>query len=186
MTLITKEQLDQIMPIAARSGRTKTFLPYLLTYMNKYDITTPKRVAAFLAQIAHESGEMRFLSELWGPTQQQKKYEPPGPLANRLGNTEPGDGFRYRGRGLIQLTGRFNYSKYSEAVRKDYVSNPNLVAELPAAVEVATWFWKTNKLNDLADKNEIISITRKINGGTNGLSSRREYYERALRVLGDI
>lgn len=145
----------------------------------KYRITTPLRAAHFLAQILHESGELRFTEEVWGPTPAQKRYEG----RKDLGNTQEGDGYRYRGRGLIQLTGRSNYERYSEYTGIDYVEYPVRVADPPASVDVAGWYWDTHELNIPADLDDILEITRKINGGFNGLNHRTELFHRAKKIL---
>jgi predicted chitinase len=151
--------------------------------MEIYEIDTPLRASAFLAQIAHESAELRFMEELWGPTAQQKKYEPPSDLAKSLGNTQPGDGFRYRGRGPIQITGRANYEKYGDLLGVDLVGNPDLAATPQIAFSTAGLFWKLNRLNELADVQDFTTITKRINGGLNGLQERQKYYEVAKDVL---
>jgi predicted chitinase len=152
--------------------------------MQIYEIDTPLRASAFLAQIAHESGELKFMEEIWGPTAQQKKYEPPSDVASRLGNTQPGDGFRYRGRGPIQITGRANYQKYGDLLGVDLIGNPDLAATPQFAFSTAGLFWKLNGLNELADVQDFTTITKRINGGLNGLAERERYYDIAKNVLG--
>lgn len=181
--MLTDDDLQQIMPKLPQAKR-QLYLPFVNRVMEIYEIDTPLRASAFLAQIAHESGELRFMEEIWGPTAQQKKYEPPGDLARRLGNTQPGDGFRYRGRGPIQITGRANYKKYGELLGVDLIGNPDLAATPQFAFSTAGLFWKLNGLNDLADVQEFIAITKRINGGLNGLQEREKYYEIAKNTLG--
>lgn len=119
-----------------------------------------------------------------GPTEAQQRYEPPSDLAAKLGNVHPGDGFRYRGRGPIQLTGRANYVKYGRWLGVDLESDPDL-AELPhVAFLTAALYWANHGLNDMADIREFIMITKAINGGINGLADRQRYYLTAKRVLG--
>src|SRR5262249_42733694 len=175
--------LQQIMPRLPQAKR-QLYLPFINKVMEIYEIDTPLRAAAFLAQIAHESAELRFMEEIWGPTAQQKRYEPPSALATRLGNTEKGDGFRYRGRGPIQITGRSNYKKYGDLLGVDLVGNPDLAATPQFAFSTAALFWKMNGLNELADVQDFITITKRINGGLNGLADRQKYYEIAKNVLG--
>ncbi len=165
-------------------AKRQLYLPVVNKVMEIYEIDTPLRASAFLAQIAHESAELRFMEEIWGPTAQQKKYDPPGDLAMRLGNTQPGDGFRYRGRGPIQITGRANYKKYGDLLGVDLVGNPDLAATPQFAFSTAGLFWKRNGLNDLADVEDFITITKRINGGLNGLADRQKYYNVAKSVLG--
>ncbi len=181
--MITDSQLQQIMPTLPAAKR-QMMLPFLNHALDMFDINSPMRQAAFLAQIAHESGELKFFEEIWGPTSAQKRYEPPSDLAKRLGNTQPGDGKRYKGRGPIQITGRFNYRKYGQLLNVDLEGNPDLASTTQIGFETAGQFWKMNGLNELADIPDFTAITRRINGGVNGLASRQKYYERAKTVLG--
>lgn len=181
--MITDNDLQQIMPRLPQAKR-QLYLPFLNKVMEIYEIDTPLRASAFLAQIAHESAELRYMEEIWGPTAQQKKYEPPSDLAQKLGNTQKGDGFRYRGRGPIQITGRFNYKKYGDLLGVDLVGNPDLASTPQYAFSTAGLFWKMNGLNELADVQDFITITRRINGGLNGLADRQKYYAIAKNVLG--
>jgi predicted chitinase len=164
-------------------AKRQLYLPFINKIMEIYEIDTPLRASAFLAQIAHESAELRFMEELWGPTEQQKKYEPPSDLAKSLGNTQPGDGFRYRGRGPIQITGRANYKKYGDLLKVDLVGNPDLAATPQYAFSTAGLFWKSNGLNELADVQDFTTITKRINGGLTGLPERQKYYEIAKDAL---
>jgi len=181
--MLTDSDLQQIMPRLPQAKR-ELYLPFMNKIMEIYEIDTPLRASAFLAQIAHESAELKYMEEVWGPTAQQKKYEPPGEVARRLGNTQRGDGFRYRGRGAIQITGRANYKKYGDLLGVDLVGNPDLAATPQYAFSTAGVFWKLNGLNELADVRDFIAITRRINGGLNGLAERQKYYEIAKNVLG--
>ena len=125
--MLTDIQLGQIMRNAAPAKRQR-FLQPLNDAMLQHDIGSLLRTAAFIAQLAHESGEFRFMEELWGPTAAQKRYEPPSDLAKRLGNTQAGDGKRFKGRGPIQITGRFNYKKYGDLMAIDLVAGPERAA----------------------------------------------------------
>jgi len=180
--MLTENDLQQIMPRLPQAKR-QLYLPFINKVMEIYEMDTPLRTSAFLAQIAHESAELKYMEEIWGPTAQQKKYEPPSDLANRLGNTQPGDGFRYRGRGPIQITGRANYKKYGDLLGVDLEGNPDLAATPQYAFSTAGLFWKLNGLNELADVQDFITITKRINGGLNGLAERQKYYEIAKNVL---
>jgi predicted chitinase len=182
-TMLTENDLQQIMPRLPQAKR-QLYLPFINRVMEIYEIDTPLRASAFLAQIAHESAELKYMEEIWGPTAQQKKYEPPSEVATRLGNTQPGDGFRYRGRGPIQITGRANYEKYGDLLGVDLVGNPDLAATPQYAFSTAGLFWKLNGLNELADVQDFTAITKRINGGLNGLAERQKYYEIAKNVLG--
>jgi len=180
---LSDDQLRRVMPNLTAAKRQR-YLPPLIAAMAAYAIDTPLRAAAFLAQLAHESSEFRWMEEIWGPTPAQKRYEPPGDLAARLGNTQAGDGQRYKGRGPIQITGRFNYAKFGERLGHDLVGQPALAAAPEVAFATAGLFWQSNGLNELADGRQFVAITRRINGGTNGLADRQLYYERAKNVLG--
>ncbi|NWB62356.1 glycoside hydrolase family 19 protein, partial [Pseudomonas sp. F1002] len=120
---ITEQQLLQILPNAGRQAGV--FVPVLNTAMAKYGIVTRLRIAAFIAQVGHESGQFRWLKELWGPTAQQASYEG----RTDLGNTVNGDGFKYRGRGLIQITGRANYAACGDALSLDLINKPELLEQ---------------------------------------------------------
>ena len=164
--------------------RAALYLPHLKAALLEAGIDTPKRLAAFLSQVGHESGSFRWLQEIWGPTPQQLKYEPPSSLAKTLGNTEKGDGYRYRGRGSLQLTGRANYVKAGKDLGIDLEGNPDLAAAPEHAFRIAGWYWKKHGLNDLADSGDFEKITRKINGGLTGQPDRLKRYELAKKALG--
>jgi len=196
-TPLTISQLDWIMPNAGT--RAAQFLAPLQYTFQQFRINTPIRAAHFLAQIAHESGELRYVRELWGPNPTQQAYEG----RRDLGNTEPGDGYFFLGRGLIQLTGRANYLRVSQALFSDsrLIDNPGILEQAQWAAASAGWFWLKNGLNELADtdigfqgsqglqgsqdttEQALEHITRKINGGLNGLDARGRYLARALKVL---
>lgn len=181
--MVTPQILTGIMP-HLKADRRDAFLPHLQAAMEEFEINTPLRQAAFLAQLAHESGELRFMEEIWGPTAAQKRYEPPSGLARRLGNTAPGDGFRYKGRGPIQVTGRDNYRRYGGLLGLDLEDEPAQAATPEVGFRIAGLYWHKNGLNELADKEWFVTITKRINGGTNGLEERRRYYDRARTTLG--
>lgn len=170
----------------ARIDRARTYAPCLTAAMAEFGIDTPKRQAAFLAQVGHETGGLRWMVELWGAvaTPAQAKYEPPSDLATALGNTQTGDGYRYRGRGALQLTGRANYRKAGPAIGADLEAFPDLAAEPLMACRIAGWFWQTHGLNALADADQFTTITKRINGGTNGLAQRIAIWNGAKLALG--
>lgn len=174
---ITEQQLLQILPNAGRQAGV--FVPMLNTAMTKYAIVTRLRIAAFIAQVGHESGQFRWLKELWGPTAQQAGYEGRADLGNKVN----GDGFKYRGRGLIQVTGRANYAACGDALGLDLINQPELLEQPQYASMSAAWFWSSRGLNTLADQNDFLKITRRINGGINGLADRQALYDKALKVL---
>lgn len=180
--IVTKVLLKQIMRNASTTRLDQFELP-LNNAMEEFSINTLLRAAAFIAQLAHESGEFRFMEEIWGPTAAQKRYEPPSDLAKRLGNTQAGDGFRYKGRGPIQLTGRANYQRYGDLLGVDLVSEPTLAATPEVGFRVAGLFWQRNGLNERADNRDFQGTTKRINGGLNGEAQREAYYQRALAVL---
>ena len=180
--MLTENQLRQIMPNLS-AAKAASFLPHLNDAMTEYGIESMSRTAAFVAQLAHESGEFRWMEEIWGPTSAQGRYEPVTDLSKRLGNTQPGDGQRFKGRGPIQLTGRANYQRFGGLLGIDLVAAPEQAAAPEAAFRVAALYWKNRGLNELADAQDFREITRRINGGFNGLAERQRYFDRAKAVL---
>ncbi len=178
--LLTAAQLSAVMPNAG--GRADVFAPILADVLLFRQISTPARIAAFLAQVGHESGQLRYVRELWGPTPAQRGYEG----RSDLGNTQPGDGKRYLGRGLIQITGRANYRACGIALGLDLEAQPELLETPAHATASAAWFWLNNGLNRFADQDSdaaFAQLTRRVNGGTNGLDDRRALWLRARAVL---
>jgi len=152
--------------------------------MANYQIDSPERQAAFCAQIGHESGGLQWVTEIWGPTDAQKLYEPPSAKATELGNTQPGDGFLFRGRGFIQITGRANYDQVGDALCLDCTNNPDLLASDEWAPVSAAWWWATHGLNALADEGDFMQITKVINGGLTGYADRCTLWAAAKHALG--
>src|SRR5215213_4666772 len=148
--MLTDGQLQSIMP-RALPARSRELLPFLRSAMAEFRIETPARAAAFLAQLAHESGQLRFMEEIWGPTDAQRRYEPVTRLSQALGNTQSGDGKRFKGRGPIQLTGRANYRRFGDLLSVDLVTDPPRAATPAVAFRVAGLFWSKKGLNELAD-----------------------------------
>ncbi|MBC3383678.1 glycoside hydrolase family 19 protein [Pseudomonas sp. SWRI179] len=181
--LVTRAQLLQILPSAGANA--SVFALALNAAMDRYRITSVKRMAAFLAQAGHESGQLRYVREL-GSEQYLSKYDT-GTLAVRLGNSPQadGDGQEYRGRGLIQITGHDNYLRCSLGLFGDerLLALPELLERPQWAAESAAWFWEQNGLNELADRDQFNTITRRINGGLNGLEDRLQLWARAKEVL---
>jgi predicted chitinase len=171
---VTLNQLRQIMPNLS-AQKAQEYLPHLNNAMAEAGINTPRQKAAFLAQLAHESGEFRYMEEIASGAAYEGRRD--------LGNTQPGDGVRFKGRGPIQLTGRANYAAAGKALGLDLVNNPKSAATPEVGFRTAAWFWKTRGLNSLAEAGNFREVTRRINGGYNGLSSREAYYRRALNVL---
>ena len=193
MTL-TLQQLITIMPNAR--SKAGIFLPALNAAMAEFGINTPARAASFLAQLAHESGQLVYVRELWGPTPSQIRYErdaaavwPPHAKTDRnqlpfdLGNSQAGDGSRFRGRGLIQITGRTNYTACGKALGLDLLAQPTMLEQTVNACRSAGWFWQSRGLNALADAGDQVAVTRRINSSTNGLAERLVYFKTAQRVL---
>jgi putative chitinase len=174
---ITAQQLLQILPSA---GKQAGVFAYALSLaMDKYQINTPQRMAAFIAQVGHESGQLRYVREIWGPTPAQARYEGRADL----GNTVPGDGFKFRGRGLIQITGRSNYAACGEALSLDLINNPEFLEQPQYACLSAAWFWSSRGLSSLADAGKFETITRRINGGINGQADRMKLWSKSTSVL---
>lgn len=166
-------------------SRAKLWAEPLTDAMDMYEINTPARQAAFLAQVGHESGRLVYVKELWGPTDAQKRYEG----RKDLGNTQPGDGFKYRGRGLIQITGRANYSTAADALNEPLVEFPEILEQPDIAALSAAWFWSSRGLNAFADVRTVQSfetITRRINGGLNGYADRLLLWGSAKTALGAV
>lgn len=145
----------------------------------EFGIVGSVRIAAFLAQVGHESGGFVYTRELWGPTAAQARYEGRADL----GNTQRGDGFRFRGRGLIQITGRDNYQRLAAGLGVDVVADPQLLEGRALAARSAAWWWKTYGCNQLADGGDFVALTRRINGGTNGLADRQARWDRAKKAI---
>lgn len=163
----------------ARIDRATAFLPHIEAAMSEFGIDTPERQAAFLAQIGHESGGLKYTTEIWGPTAAQSRYEG----RRDLGNVRPGDGVRFKGRGLIQTTGRDNYQTTGIALGVDLLANPERLAEPSLAARSAAWYWQSRKLNQFADNGDFLTLTRRINGGLNGIDDRLALYVLAQEAL---
>ena len=202
--ILSREQLAQLLP---GNPYLDHWYHALEQALPDYDINTPQRVAAFIAQCAHESGGFRALKENlnYRAVTLRKvfpKYFPddataaayaqkPEMIANRVygnrmgnGDEASGDGFRYCGRGLIQLTGKNNYQNFADSIETPVEDIPEYLATFEGAVQSACWFWEANNLNQWADKNDILTLTKRINGGTIGLEDRIKHYNHALHVLG--
>ena len=174
---ITLEQLRTIMP-NVKALRASIFLAPLNATFIEFDINSPARVAAFLAQVAHESGELTYVKELASGEAYEGRKD--------LGNLSPGDGKKFKGRGLIQITGRANYFGLGEALGQDFITHPEAVEETSNATRSAGWFWQTHHLNVFADADDFVTLTKRINGGTNGLADREAHLERAKKALGMV
>lgn len=173
---MTPAELRAILPHAGK--RADVFAVPLSDAMDEFGIDTPARQAAFIAQIGHESGSLRYVEEIASGAAYEGRKD--------LGNTQPGDGRRFKGRGLIQITGRANYAACSAALLGDrdvLLNDPARLCEPGLAARSAAWFWRSRNLNDLADRGDFERITRRINGGLNGYKDRVAIWHRALDVM---
>lgn len=204
---LTTTQVRQIMPKAPYE-RASQFAMYFTQWSDRFGIDTPARAAAFLAQVAHECSELNTLTEnlnysAEGLLKVFPKYftrsnvglyaRNPQKIgnrvyANRMGNGSEGsgDGYRYRGRGCIMITGRQNYKAYADSqyCNGDLMGHPEWLAQMPGALKSAMWYWQKRGLNKYADKGDFEGLTKAINGGYNGLTDRKKYYERARKEFG--
>ncbi|MEO7941221.1 MAG: glycoside hydrolase family 19 protein [Burkholderiaceae bacterium] len=172
----TKDKLTIVLPLAARSRIDLNFEP-LKAGMIKYGITSPLQMAHFIAQLGHESMSFLYTEEIASGAAYEGRTD--------LGNMHAGDGRRYKGRGLIQLTGRANYAAYSRFTGIDYVAQPEpLSCDPVVAVDVSCWFWKDRGVDKLAEMDDAKAVTKRINGGYNGLDDRLQNLRRAKSVLG--
>jgi putative chitinase len=204
---LTKQQLQQLLP---KNPYIDHWYDALAILLPDYEINTAQRIAAFIAQCSHESAGFTALKENlnYKAATLRKifpKYFPTDDLANayanmpnkqeaianrvyasRMGNGDEhsGDGYRYCGRGLIQLTGKSNYQSFADSLEMNVEDVPEYLATFEGAAQSACWFWETNNLNQWADKGDILTLTKRINGGTIGLEDRIKHYEHALHVLG--
>jgi len=203
MTALTKEQLAQIIP---KNPYLDHWFDALSQALPDYEINTPQRIAAFLAQCAHESGNFNFIKEnlnyqaeslvrVWpryfnagNATQYAHNQEKIAnrAYAGRMGNgpEESGDGWKFCGRGLIQLTGRSNYQAFADSLEISIDDASEYLKTFEGCVQSACWFWEANNLNQYADSGDIVTMTKRINGGILGLDDRKEKYYKALQVLG--
>jgi putative chitinase len=202
--MITEEQLRRLLP---GNNNVGDWHFNMMQFLPMYDITTNKRIAAFIAQCGHESASFRVLREnlnyRWESLRRVfPKYFPTDELArqyerkpemianrvyaNRMGNgpESSGDGWKYAGKGLIQLTGKNNYTAFANAIGMSLDEIPEYLVSYEGAIESACWFWKTNRLNRFVDADNFLDLTRTINGGTHGLDDRTNRYNLAITVLG--
>lgn len=178
MAKITVDQLLKIAPLMPKARAEKWIEPLNQT-LEKYDITTPQARSMFLAQVLHESASFRYTKELASGDAYEGRKD--------LGNTVPGDGRKFVGRGAIQLTGRNNAGEASKHFGVDFVAKPELLEQLPYAMLSAGWFWDTRGLTAIAntgDEDAFKKVTKRINGGYNGYDDRKQYWEKAKKVLG--
>jgi putative chitinase len=185
--------------------KAEWYIPHITTVLPKFSLDTPLRKAHFLAQVAHESGGLKYSAENLNYSAQGLrsvfgKYfktneiaasyaRKPEKIANRVyadrmgnGNEASGDGWKFRGRGLIQLTGKDNYQQFGRDYSIDCVNNPDLLLDPQFALASACWFWQKRSLNTFADKDDILMVTKRINGGINGLNDRQQYLDSFKRI----
>jgi len=205
--IIVESQIRRIMP-NVKEARVKEFVKCFNEWSDRFGISTPLRFVHFIAQIAHESGEFKSMEENLnysadGLLRVFPKYftketaaqyaRKPEKIANKVyanrmgnGNEASGDGWRFKGRGAIGTTGRDNYKAYadSEFCVGDLMSHPEWLAQSPGCYKSAMYFWWKNGLNQIADTDDVVKVTKRVNGGTNGLAQRQYYYRMAKRVMG--
>jgi putative chitinase len=174
MSVITPQLLRAAMPYAT-AANCAAFSGPLDAACERYSIVGRTRLSCFLAQVCHESGSLRYVRELADGSAYEGRKD--------LGNFQPGDGVRYKGRGLIQITGRANYAKCGAALGLPLIDHPELLEQPEHAAMSAGWFWDTRHLNDIADAGDFTLLTRRINGGLNGLAQREEAYDCARKAL---
>ena len=198
---------DLLIKMGATSANATKFAGALEAAMKEFSINTPSRVAMFIAQVMHESGKLAFVTENLNYKAESlnavfPKYfknagrdatqyaRQPEKIANvvyasRMGNGDEksGEGYKFRGRGLIQLTGKDNYTKCGAALGKDLIADPSYLESAEGAARSAAWFWNKNGLNALADAGDIVTCTKRINGGTIGLEDRKKHYEEAMHLI---
>lgn len=202
--MVSTEQMKTILP-RMNWEKAQSYLPFIATVLPKFGIDTPLRKAHFLAQVAHESGGLKYSKENLNYSAQglrsvfgkyfrtmeiaQSYARKPEKIANKVyadrmgnGNEASGDGWKYKGRGLIQLTGKENYQKFSQDYGVDCVNNPDLLLDPEWALTSACWFWKKRNLNRYADNDDILMVTKRINGGINGLNDRQQYLDSLKRI----
>ena len=201
--ILSQDQLAQIIP---GNPYIEHWYKALSEALPDYDINSPQRVASFLAQCGHESGGFTAIKEnlnykaeslvrVWPKyfnasnandyAHNQEKIDNRA-YANRMGNGDEasGDGYRFCGRGLIQLTGRSNYQAFADSIQEDINNLPDYLATFEGCVQSACWFWEANNLNQYADNYDLLTMTKKINGGTLGLDDRTARYKKALQIMG--
>jgi putative chitinase len=201
---------DHLAALITGNPKVDAWYTALIEVLPKYGINTPRRVAHFISQCAHESNNFRSLEEnlnysadalarvfprYFGPGKRDAAAYARNPekIANyvymdqfrtaKMGNINEGDGWRFRGRGLKQLTGRDNYTRFGKSVGMTAEEAAEYVATEKGAIESACWFWDTNKLNTIADTDDVVKMTKRINGGDIGLADRQQRYTRAMQVL---
>ena len=190
--MVVAAQLHQLMPLAG--PKVELYVDPINKTFQEFEVNTRLRVCAWLAEIAHESNQLRCTHEMWGPTPIQLTYErnfnhpwtstdPINKKAFELGNDAKGDGFKYRGHGLIEITGKKNHDLAGKALGLNLVATPELLEQPLYACLSAGWFWQHHGLNELADHGYFPQITRIINGGLTHEAEREAFYQHALKII---
>lgn len=189
--MMTEEQLKKIFP-QIKPEKLKVYTAAFNEVLPQFGMDTPKRIACFLGQVGHESAQLRYDKELGSKYNKADPKDPNEPVGTlyegrkSLGNTEPGDGPKFIGRGILQLTGRENYTLYSKKLGIDLVNHPDLAADPVVATKIACQYFKDRGLIELSDKLDVDTITLKVNGKAKlGLEERKHFTQKALEVLGD-
>ena len=174
---ITQAQLLRAVP-TLNKARMADFVDSFNKYSDTFGITTPLRAVHYLAQVFHESFKLYYTEEIASGANYEGRKD--------LGNTQKGDGVRFKGRGYIQITGRANYQAYANSgyCVGDLMRHPEWLAQSPGNQKASMWFWETHGLNELADKDNVEAVTKRVNGGYNGLSQRKYYYRRFKLIFG--
>lgn len=206
--MVSTEQMKTIIP-RLNWGKAEPYIPYMTSVLPNFDINIPLRKAHFLAQLAHESGGLKYASEnlnysanalrsvfgkYFKTTEIAEAYaRKPEKIANRVyadrmanGNETSGDGWKYRGRGLIQLTGKYNYQSFAKDHGIDCVHNPDLILDPEIALTAACWYWKKRKINTYADADDLHMVTKRVNGGHHGILDRQQWldsFKKLYKVL---
>lgn len=182
------EQLRRIMPAATDhvADRAAAHADMLTAAMSEFSISTPRRQAAFIANVAEETMQLHYMREIASGAAYEPAIagQPPNPRAIALGNTEVGDGPRFKGGGYPMLSGRANYLACGKALGVDLIANPSLIEAPYCAARAGGWFWQTHGLNELADADKFISVIHRLNGGFNGGDERVAFWLRARSELG--
>lgn len=184
---LTAKMLRQIAGARAKEHNIQSVIDAYNRYGTRYGLDLPHRLAQFLAQILHESDGLFYNQEIWGPTKAQHRYD----IRTDLGNTpeRDGDGEKYKGWGLIQITGKANITAFynwclnEKMATPNFIERPELIAKAPWSALCAFWYWNTNRINRYADRGDIEMVTKCINGGLNGYADRLQWYDKASLVL---
>lgn len=188
---ITESQLKSIFPLC-KADKLKVYTAAFNEVLPQFDMDTPKRIACFLGQVGHESAQLKYDKELGSSWNKKNPKDPNEPVGTKyegrknLGNVKPGDGPKFIGRGILQLTGRENYTTYSKKLGIDLVGNPELACDPVVATKIACQYFRDRGLIELSDKLDVDTITLKVNGKAKlGLEERKHFTQKALQVLGD-